>query len=114
MSTGIGPQEASVEDEVAVAAAMQTSHADPGWRTAWEHVDATGDNHLRAVQREGQQERGFTPTLAEPHPERYSYEMAVHGEYPSLCDDPDCGPCEASEAAWRKEEAGTNEPEAGQ
>ena len=39
----------------AVAAAMQTSHADPGWRTAWEHVDATGDNHLRAVQREGQQ-----------------------------------------------------------
>jgi len=60
-------------------------------------------------------------TLAEPHPERYSFEAAVNGEYPALCDDPDCKPCEAAEAASRQEElkqastaeAKANEPEAG-
>jgi hypothetical protein len=56
MSNGIGPREASVDDVVdAITAAMQTSYRDPGWRTAWEHVDAAGDNHLRSVQREQQQ-----------------------------------------------------------
>ena len=40
------------------------------------------------------------PTLAEPHPERYSYTDAVNGDYPALCGDPDCGPCKASAAAW--------------
>ena len=78
------------------------------------------------------EEARYLATLAEPHPERYSFEAAVNGEYPALCDDPDCQPCEASaaarrqeeaalDAAWRREEleragaarAEANEPEAG-
>ena len=51
------------------------------------------------------QEARDLPALAEPHPERYSIEAAVNGEYPALCDAPDCQPCEASEAAWRQDEA---------
>ena len=51
------------------------------------------------------QEARYLPALAEPHPERYSIEAAVNGEYPALCDDPDCLPCQVSEAAWRQEEA---------
>jgi hypothetical protein len=48
-----GPQEATADDVVgAITAAMQTRYADPGWRSAWEHADATDDNHLRPVQRE--------------------------------------------------------------
>ena len=48
-----GPQEATVDDVIgAVTAAMQTRPADPGYRAAWEHVDATGDSHLRSVERE--------------------------------------------------------------
>ena len=50
-------------------------------------------------------EQDLTPTLAEPHPERYSYEAAVNGEYPDLCDAADCQPCQASAAAWAQEEA---------
>ena len=56
VSTGIGPQEAAADDVVgAVTTAMQTGYTDPGWRKAWEHADATGDNHLRSVQRGRQQ-----------------------------------------------------------
>lgn len=44
-----------------------------------------------------------TPTLAEPHPELYSWEAAENGEYPALCNDPECEPCAASEAAWAAE-----------
>lgn len=56
MSIDIGPQEASADDVIdAVTAAMQVSYREPGWRTAWEHVDTTDDSHLRSVQRERQQ-----------------------------------------------------------
>jgi hypothetical protein len=48
-------------------------------------------------------EPSLRPTLAEPHPERYSYQAAVNGDYPALCDDPGCGPCQASAAAWEAE-----------
>ncbi len=48
-------------------------------------------------------EPSLRPTLAEPHPERYSYEDAVSGDYPALCGNPECGPCQASEAAWEAE-----------
>lgn len=44
------------------------------------------------------------PTLAEPHPERYSLEAAENGDYPALCDDPTCKPCQASEKAWAAED----------
>ena len=54
MSTDIGPQEASADD-VIDAVTMQVSYRDPGWRTAWEHVDTIDDSHLRSVQRERQQ-----------------------------------------------------------
>ena len=47
-----------------------------------------------------------TPTLAEPHPELYSFEAAENGEYPALCNDESCKPCEASAAEWQKPEAG--------
>jgi hypothetical protein len=43
------------------------------------------------------------PTLAEPHPERFSVEAAENGEYPALCDEQNCKPCEESEAAWAAE-----------
>jgi len=56
VSTEIGPREASADDVVdAITAAMRTRYTNPGWRTAWEHVDTTDDNHLRSVQRERQQ-----------------------------------------------------------
>ena len=55
---------------------------------------------VRTGPAEVDEEARYLPALAEPHPERYSYEAAVNGEYPALCDDPDCQPCEASEAAW--------------
>jgi hypothetical protein len=103
-----GPREASVDDVVAaIAAAMRTSYTDPGWRTAWEHVDTTGNSHLRSVRRGRQQvtDRVFTPTLAEPHPERYSHEAAANGDYAALCGKLGCKSCEASEAAWAAEDA---------
>ena len=49
----------------------------------------------------------MTPALAEPHPETYSFEAAENGEYPALCNDGSCKPCEASAAEWQAE------PEAG-
>jgi len=51
--TGIyGPQEATVDDVIdAITTASQTRYGDAGWRSAWEHVDATDDNHVRSVQR---------------------------------------------------------------
>ena len=71
---------------------------------AEDRADAQAVQYEQA-QAEADEETRYLPTLAEPHPERYSYEAAVNGEYPALCDDPDCKPCEASEAAWRQEEA---------
>ncbi len=41
--------------------------------------------------------------LAEPHPELYSFEAAGNGEYPALCNDESCEPCEASAAGWEAE-----------
>ena len=53
MTDVYGPQEATVNNVVsAITAAMQTRYADPGWRSAWEHVGATDDNHVRSVKRE--------------------------------------------------------------
>ena len=53
MTNVYGPQEATVDDVIgAITAAMQTRYRDPGWRSAWEHVDATDANHVRSVQRE--------------------------------------------------------------
>jgi hypothetical protein len=53
MTDVYGPQEATVDDVVdAVTTAGQTRYADPGWHSAWEQVDATGNNHLRSVRRE--------------------------------------------------------------
>jgi len=52
-------------------------------------------------------DQDVTPTLAEPHPETYSFEAAENGEYPALCNDESCKPCEASAAEWQAE------PEAG-
>ena len=68
---------------------------------------AAGDRAVQDDQAQpgADQEARRLPALAEPHPERYSYEAAVNGEYPALCDDPDCQPCEAPEAAWAQEEA---------
>ena len=56
------------------------------------------------AQAEADEEARYLPTLAEPHPERYSYEAAENGEYPALCDDPDCQPCRGvgSRLALRK------------
>ncbi len=69
-----------------------------------------------------------TSTLAEPHPELYSYEAAVNGDYPAIVHDAGCKPCDASAAAWEAAEielderwkaeqnaaeAQQNEPEAG-
>ena len=51
-----------------------------------------------------------TPTLAEPHPELYSFEAAENGEYPAIVHDEGCKPCEASAEAL---EAQRSEPEAG-
>ena len=48
-------------------------------------------------------DRGPEPALAEPHPELYSFEAAENGEYPALCNDESCKPCEASAAAWEAE-----------
>ena len=50
-------------------------------------------------------DQDLTPTLAEPHPELYSFEAAENGEYPAAIHDTGCKPCDASAAAW--------EPEAG-
>jgi hypothetical protein len=53
MTDVYGPQEATVDDVInAITTAGQASYAEPGWRGAWETVDATGGNHLRSVQRE--------------------------------------------------------------
>jgi hypothetical protein len=54
----------------------------------------TVDNHQPPTQQ---------PTLAEPHPERFSVKSAENGDYPALCNDPDCEPCQASDAAWAAE-----------
>lgn len=52
-ATVYGPQEATVNDVIdAIITAGQTHYADPGWRSAWEHADATDDNHVRSVRRE--------------------------------------------------------------
>ena len=57
---------------------------------------------MTAPSRPGRRENP-RPTFAEPHPERYSYEAAVNGDYPALCGDADCGPCKASETAGTTE-----------
>ena len=75
---------------------------DDGYAQAAAEARAVPDAQAQAGVNE---EVRYLPALAEPHPERYSFEAAVNGEYPALCDDPDCKPCEASEAAWRQEEA---------
>ena len=61
----------------------------------------------------------LTPTLHEPHPELYSYEAAVNGEYPAVIHEAGegCKPCDVSaefyarldtedDARWVRETAG--------
>ena len=71
---------------------------------AEDRADAPAVRYEEA-QAEADEQARYLATLAEPHPERYSYEAALNGEYPALCDDPDCKPCQAPEAAWRQDEA---------
>lgn len=60
-----------------------------------------------------------TPTPCEPHPERYSYEAAVNGDYPAVIHEAGegCTPCDVSaefyarldaedDAHWVRENAG--------
>ena len=92
------------------------------------YAEAAADDRAEAqavqyeqAQAEADAETRYLATLAEPHPERYSFDAAENGEYPALCHDPGCKPCEESEAAWRQEEleragaaeAKAIEPEAG-
>ena len=79
--------EPTIDDGYAQAAAEDRA-------AQYEHAQAEVDEQAR-----------YVPALAEPHPERYSCEAAVNGEYPDLCDAPDCRPCQASAAAWAQEEA---------
>jgi len=46
-------------------------------------------------------------TLAEPHPELYSYEAAVNGDYPAAIHEAGggCAPCEASAAFYARLDA---------
>jgi len=76
------------------------------------------------------QEQDLTPTLAEPHPELYSFAVAENGEYPAVIHEAEegCKPCDVSaefyarlyaenDARWKAEqkalEAQRSEPEAG-
>ena len=54
-------------------------------------------------------DQDVTPTLAEPHPELYSYEAAENGDYPAIVHDEGCKPCEASAAAWEADDRALDE-----
>lgn len=42
---------------------------------------------------------------AEPHPEQYSYEAAVNGDYPAIVHDSGCEPCDLTRQYWAEADA---------
>ena len=66
-----------------------------------------------------------TTTPCEPHPELYSYEAAVNGDYPAVIHEPgECAPCDVfsdfyarqdaeDDARWVRENAGLAAEQAG-
>ena len=76
--------EPAIDDGYAQAAAGDRAGA---VAVHYEQAQAEMDEHARCL-----------PALAEPHPQRYSFAAAENGEYPALCDDPDCQPCQPCQA----------------
>ena len=109
MTTVYGPQEATWLDLEDATSAVEKATQTHGPASAEVTAAAAAEQATHVGYQRAQERRAG---WAEPHPELYSYQAAINGDYPAIVHDSGCEPCDLARQDEAEAEAEQAEREA--